>query len=136
MQQKSTNIKVNQQDIKDIDDILTELKIYVSKASLQDLRYSASRIAKDAKLTAPVDTGSDSTETGNPTIGSYFEGAFGQIFDEDLEGIYIEAPADYASFVEFGTSKQKPKPYLYPAAYKEFPKLLKKIKMKLNKIVK
>ena len=121
MQQKSTNIKVNQQDIKDIDDILTELKIYVSKASSQDLRYSASRIAKDAKLTAPVDTG-------------FLKGSI--FFDEDLEGVYIEAPADYASFVEFGTSKQKPKPYLYPAAYKEFPKLLKQIKKKLNKIVK
>ena len=118
-------IRVNQQDINNIDNILTELKIYVSKASLQDLRYSAAYIAKDAKLTLRPGYGLD---TG------FLKGSI--FFDEDLEGVYIEAPADYASFVEFGTSKQKPKPYLYPAAYKEFPKLLKKIKMKLNKIVK
>jgi HK97 gp10 family phage protein len=114
-------IRVNQQDINNIDDILTELKIYVSKASLQDLRKSAAYIAKDAKLTAPVKTG-------------FLKGSI--FFDEDLGGVYIEAPADYASYVEFGTSKQKPQPYFYSAAYKEFPKLLKKIKMKLNKIVK
>ena len=65
------------------------------------------RIEGDAKKKCPCDTG-----LLRSSIQHRVENK-----DTNVEGI-IGTKTEYASFVEFGTSKQRPQPYLVPA-YKE-----------------
>jgi len=53
------------------------------------------------------------------------------VYDDDYLGGYVTAYAPYAAHVEFGTSRQKAKPYLRPA----FDTHVKEFKKKLSKLI-
>jgi HK97 gp10 family phage protein len=83
----------------------------------QALINSALVVERDAKINAPVDTGrlrssishrDDNFGSNNPAV---------EIFT-DLE---------YAPFVEYGTSKQSAKPFLFPAYNNNKQKILKEL---------
>ena len=70
----------------------------------QAVRLVGSKIERDAKIAAPVDTGYlrssiSTTVTGNANTSQ----------------AVVSAGANYASYVEFGTSRMSPQPYMIPA---------------------
>lgn len=76
--------------------------------ALDKLWISGNKIADDARLIVPVDTGRlrDSIVAETP------------IMSGDEIRCVISANTEYAIYVEMGTYKMKSKPYLKPALYK------------------
>lgn len=77
----------------------------------------AYKIERDAKQNAPVDTG-------------YLRNSIQTEIEDDGYYARIFTATEYASFVEFGTSKQHAHPFLFPAAFKysaEYKRRLKEI---------
>ena len=74
------------------------------------LRKTAHDIEADAKVFAPVDTGAlkNSISTDATSDGFHAE---------------VGPTVDYAHYVENGTSKMSPQPYLRPAADRRLPRL-------------
>ena len=70
------------------------------------LRAGASRLEADASMSAPVDTGNLRTSIGTTITG---DGRSGTITAE------IGPTAHYGGYVELGTSRMRPQPYLFPA---------------------
>lgn len=70
------------------------------------LRKVAGDIERDAKILCPVDTGNLRNSIGTDIFG---DGRFGTISAE------IGPTAEYGHYVEEGTSRQAPQPYLGPA---------------------
>lgn len=70
------------------------------------LRSGAARIEADAKTAAPVDTGNLQASIGTTITG---DGRHGSMTAE------IGPTAHYGAYVELGTSKMAPQPYLIPA---------------------
>lgn len=75
-------------------------------------RATAARIERDAKLACPVDTG-------------FLRNSIGTTITGDGRGGIVSATvgptADYAGYVEFGTSRQRPQPFMNPAADRHTP---------------
>lgn len=78
----------------------------VGARAAQVIRAGASRITRDAKILAPVDTGNLRASIGADITG---DGRNSAITAE------IGPTADYGAYVELGTSRQAPQPYLFPA---------------------
>lgn len=76
------------------------------------LNRSALRIVGQAKRLAPVDTGRLMSSLA--------------ILRTTNEGLTIDVGTnvEYASYVEYGTTRQKAQPYLFPAAEAERPRLM------------
>lgn len=74
-------------------------EVYQAVAAVQAI------VINDARNIVPVRTGNllKSIQAGVVQI------------DDDEVTAEVKAEAEYASFVEFGTSRQRPKPYLTPA---------------------
>lgn len=70
------------------------------------LRKTAMDIERDAKVLVPVDTGALKNSIGSDIAP--FRAVIGPTMD-------------YASYVEQGTSKMAPQPYMRPAAERRFP---------------
>jgi HK97 gp10 family phage protein len=113
-----SKLKFNKNDLNNINQIVTDLEVVVQKASQKDINVAAAAIVKEQKTKAPVDTGA--------LKGSLSYGKEGV-------GVYIESAMDYSSYVEFGTSKQKPQPYFFNPARVIFRDFAKKLESALNK---
>ena len=89
----------------------------VRNAIEQGLVESALLVERDAKIKTPVDTGrlrSSLTHVSEDT-GS------------DNPSIKVGTNVEYAVHVEFGTSRQPAKPYLYPALIENEQKIKRKL---------
>ena len=85
----------------DIDDN-SALVLEAIRAAIEDsLDEIGSTVAERARSTVPVDTGALRDSIGHKVSGST---------------AYVYAQQPYASYVELGTSRQAPQPYLRPAA--------------------
>jgi len=56
-------------------------------------------------------------------------------FDKGKETTMVESRADYSKFLEFGTSKILPRPFMFPASEKGAKKIQEVIVRKLNKVI-
>lgn len=84
----------------------------VGAAGSKVLRKTAFDIEADAKILAPVDTGNLMNSISTVVTG---DGRFGE-----MEAV-ITAEADYAAYVEFGTSTQPGQPFMVPAFERRVP---------------
>ncbi len=78
----------------------------------KELIVTANLVATEAKKTVAFKTGFLQTSIG---------------VDIRNKEVAVQALANYAGFVEFGTTKQRAQPFLYPAYFKETKGLLKRI---------
>lgn len=78
------------------------------------IRKTAADIQADAQVLVPVDTGNLQSSIGVDVTG---DGRFGVIEAE------IGPTADYGAYVEYGTSRMAPQPYLGPAFDRRAPGL-------------
>ena len=115
------NLKFNKRDLNKVEKILSNLKVAVKQAESGDLNRFAAQAVKEAKLKAPVKSG-DLKKT--------------MYYEKMDKGVFIEAPMKYASFVEFGTTKQKPQPYFFNPIRKTFRKFVDDLRRKVNKEIK
>jgi len=82
-----------------------------------NLQAAAERVKEDAKVLCPVDTGSLRASIRRESLAK----PAGSLWEIGVRaGGYITNPktgkkVDYASYVEFGTSRMRPKPFLRPA---------------------
>jgi HK97 gp10 family phage protein len=83
----------------------------------QALVNSALFVERDAKIKAPVDTGRLRSSLTHAT----------EDFGSDNPAVTVGTNVEYAKHVEFGTSKQSAKPYLYPALIENKQKILREI---------
>lgn len=80
---------------------------------------AALRVERDAKLACPVDTGRLRASI--------------QVGGDGLERT-VSTNVEYAPHVEFGTRRRSAKPYLFPAAEAERPRLAKALEAALAKL--
>ena len=83
----------------------------------QALVNSALIVERDAKINTPVDTGRLQQSITHKDDG----------FGSNNPAVEIGTNVDYAAFVEFGTSRQSAKPFLFPAYNSNKQKILKEI---------
>jgi len=83
----------------------------------QALINSALMVERDAKINAPVDTGRLRASITHVTSD----------FGTKNPAVDIGTNTDYAAAVEFGTSKQSAKPFLFPAFNSNKQKILKEL---------
>lgn len=76
------------------------------------MRKVAYDIQADAQRAAPVDTG-----FLRSSIGVTFQG------NQYVTRFTVAPTADYAGYVEFGTSRMPPRPYMQPALDRNLPRL-------------
>lgn len=95
------------EDIRRLAGDLSNASTEVKTRGRQALRKTALDTVRSAKNRAPVDTGN-------------LKGSIGASFDGDLHA-EIGPTADYGYWVEMGTSRMAPQPYLAPAADIHFP---------------
>lgn len=116
-----SKLKFNKRDLDNVEKILQDLNIVVKNASSDRLNRAAAEMTKEIKLGAPVKSG-DLKKTTH--------------YEKTSGGVFIESPMEYASFVEFGTSKQKPNPYFFNPIRVRFRKFVDDLRKKVNKEVK
>ncbi|MGY0837150.1 HK97-gp10 family putative phage morphogenesis protein [Aerococcus urinaeequi] len=103
--------------VKGLDKFLRTVKQKGKNAEVmvdRELNRSALRIERKAKYYSPWDTGFMSM--------SIFSHKVGNLQWE------VSSPAEYSIYVELGTRRQNPQPFLYPAVEEEFPILMDKLK--------
>ncbi len=98
----------------------------VLKGCVTAAQISQALIANDAKSDHPY-----KDRTGNLT-NSIQPGAI-EISDTEVVA-YVEARMAYASFVEFGTSRADPYPFLVPAMYRQLNNFQKAISAEIQRI--
>ena len=112
-----SKLKFNKADLNNVNKILTDLNVVVKNANSKEIAYAAANIVKEQKLKAPVDTGALKS---------------GLNYSKEGSGVAIVSEMIYSSFVEFGTSNQKPQPYFFNPARVVFRNFVKKLESKLN----
>ena len=116
-----SKLKFNKRDLDNVERILQNLKVFVSNVEQKELNVAAAQMTKEIKLGAPVDS-------GNLKKTTHYEKIKG--------GVFIESPMEYASFVEFGTQKnRKPNPYFFNPIRVRFRKFVDDLRRKVNKEV-
>ena len=113
-----SKLKFNKADLNNVNKILTDLDIVVKNANQVDIARASANIVKEQKLKAPVDTGALKAAINYSKAGS---------------GVAIVSEMEYSSYVEYGTSKQKPQPYFFNPARVVFRNFVKKLESKLNR---
>jgi HK97 gp10 family phage protein len=113
-----SKLKFNKADLNNVNKILTDLDIVVKNADKVDIARASANIVKEQKLKAPVDTGALKS---------------GINYSKDGSGVAIVSEMEYSSYVEYGTSKQKPQPYFFNPARVVFRNFVKKLESKLNR---
>lgn len=111
-------LQFNKKDLNNVNKILTDLSMVVKNGNQNDLARASADIVKQQKLKAPVDTGALKS---------------GINYSKERSGVAIVSEMQYSSFVEFGTSKQKPQPYFFNPARVVFRDFVKKLQSKLNR---
>jgi len=96
---------------------LTQITPRVRDDIEQALIKSALFVERDAKINSPVDTGRLRASL------SHVENDFGS----DNPSVEIGTNVEYAPAIEFGTSKQPAKPFLFPAFNGNKQKILKEL---------
>ena len=89
---------IKNQDIKKFNLSMARLKKYAYKDFYTSIQDGVAKIVFKAKSRVPVKTGDLKRSIG---------------VEGDKKNVTIKADMNYAGHVEFGTSKQKPKPYFY-----------------------
>lgn len=113
-----SKLKFNKRDLDNVNKILTDLDIVVKNANQVDIARASADIVKEQKLKAPVDTGALKS---------------GINYSKEGSGVAIVSEMEYSSYVEYGTSKQKPQPYFFNPARVVFRNFVKKLESKLNR---
>jgi len=113
-----SKLKFNKADLNNVNKILTDLDIVVKNADQVDIARASANIVKEQKLKAPVDTGALKS---------------GINYSKEGSGVAIVSEMEYSSYVEYGTSKQKPQPYFFNPARVVFRNFVKKLESKLNR---
>jgi len=113
-----SKLKFNKKDLNNVNKILTDLSIVVKNGDKMDIARASADIVKEQKLKAPVDTGALKS---------------GINYSKDGSGVAIVSEMEYSSYVEYGTSKQKPQPYFFNPARVVFRNFVKKLESKLNR---
>jgi len=113
------DIKVNTQDINKILYKISKLDNYSETDIDKQFAVTASAISRRAKIDVPVKTG-------------FLQSSINYGRDKN---VYVEAKAEYAPFVEFGTKHQKKKPYFYKNAEIELNLLFKKLSRSIKRII-
>lgn len=109
---------------------LVRLEKALDPAAIKAVKKVAKDIRDDAKTLCPVDTGSLRKSI---RVGAYAKPARHTHSVRVTAGGHVTNPksrrkVDYASHVEYGTSRQTPQPYLRPAIKKHRKVLAKAIK--------
>lgn len=109
---------------------LVRLEKALDPAAIKGVKEVAKAIRDDAKEMCPVDTGSLQKSI---RVGAYAKPAGHTHSVRVTAGGHVTNPkskrkVDYASYVEFGTSKQRSQPFMRPAIVKHRRDLAKAIK--------
>ena len=91
---------------------------YIKRQIQDEITYTAQEIRTESVASAPVDT-------GRLKKSGYVN------MRHDRLGAKIGHNANYATYVEFGTSKQRPQPFLVPA----FDRNTRKMKNAIHQII-
>ena len=117
-----SNFKMTSHKDEVLDELDEKIEIALEEIGLEAEKY--------AKMKCPVDTGllhnsiTHALDGQEPAISEYQDnpekqsGSYSGATPKEPEGkrtVYIGTNVEYAPDVEFGTSKQKPQPYLKPA---------------------
>jgi HK97 gp10 family phage protein len=119
-----TSFEIDASELRDFADKLerkTEAAAFLIRGAV---RKTTADIAADAKTNAPVDTGFLRSSIQTSSAGSNANVA---------QGI-VQAQSNYSKFVEFGTSRTAPQPFLGPAGDKHEPKLRDAVSQVLQKL--
>jgi HK97 gp10 family phage protein len=107
-------------DVKNFNRITSNLKKYSNDGFYNVLQDGASKIVFKAKSRVPVKTGDLRRSIG---------------VDGDKRNIIIKADMQYAGYVEFGTQRQKAKPYFFNSIRQGIRLIKKQASEKLRKIL-
>jgi len=117
---------------RELEDKLSNLDEKLKRALEEALEEIAEKIRDDAKSFAPVDTGalrkSIRVEKKGELQFSVVAGDGGVINPRTGREV------DYAGFVEFGTSRMSPQPYMQPALEKNRDEILNIVKRKVLEV--
>lgn len=117
-----SNFKMTSHKDEVLDELDEKIEIALEEIGLEAEKY--------AKMKCPVDTGllhnsiTHALDGQEPAISEYQDnpetqsGSYSGAVPNESKGkrtVYIGTNVEYAQDVEFGTSKQKPQPYLKPA---------------------
>lgn len=114
-------------DASELTNFAHELKAHVAKHPAMAkaiVKKTAKDIEASAKAIAPVDTGNlrNSIKTSDLRTVS-----------QSAPSAEVRASAIYAQYLEFGTSRMAPQPFMGPAASKHEPAFLKAMEELINK---
>jgi len=127
-------LKIEIVGLKELEDKLSNLDVKLSKALDEALNEIAEKIRDDAKSFVPVDTGalrkSIRIEKKGKLQVSIVAGGGGVINPRTGREV------DYAGYVEFGTSRMNPQPYMQPALEKNRDEILRIVKEKVLEVFK
>lgn len=104
-------------DMRKFMQVCDKLPAVVEKEADKEIGEFCKDVVRNAKLRVPVDTGK-------------LKWSIRQ--HKDKKGHTIEAGAPYASYVEYGTSKMRPQPYIRPSINVYLPRLKKNLENILN----
>jgi len=117
---------------RELEDKLSNLKEKLNHALAEALEEIAEKIRDDAKGFAPVDTGSLRKSIRVEREGELqFSVVAG---DGGVINPRMGREVDYAGYVEFGTSRMSPQPYMQPALEKNRDEILQVIKGKVLEV--
>jgi len=115
--------------LKELEEKLSNLEEKLSKALAEALEEISEKIRDDAKNFAPIDTGalrkSIRIEKKGKLQVSIIAGGGGVINPRSGREV------DYAGYVEFGTSRMAPQPFMQPALEKNRDEILRIVKEKV-----
>ena len=118
----------------ELEDKLSNLDVKLSNALAEALEEIAEKIRDDAKGFVPVDTGalrkSIRIEKKGKLKVSIIAGGGGIINPRSGREV------DYAGYVEFGTRRASPQPYMQPALEKNKDEILRIVKRKVLEVFK
>ena len=118
--------------LRELEDKLSNLEEKLNRALAEALEEIAEKIRDDAKNLAPVDTGalrkSIRVEKEGKLQFSVVAGGGGVVNPKTGREV------DYAGFVEFGTRRMSPKPYMQPALERNRAEILRIVKDKVLKV--
>lgn len=97
--------------------------IRVGASTAASVRRVAADIERTAKQLAPVNTGALRASIGVEYVGDGRSSVMGAV---------IRPTVDYGEFVEFGTSRMAPQPYLMPAFERHMPGFLTAVQALAN----
>lgn len=107
------------------DSLMSKMYYLGTLADPDELNDVVKDMEKDAKLNCPTKTGELKSSIGSEisTSGSRTK-------------LKLYAKADYAKYVEYGTSKMAARPFLAPAFNKNKDNVTRKIRSRIKKVVK